>query len=162
MYALLSRDRSLGPPSLNEMQGFIGIPPSPVVDAMFGAYKRGERMERELTIQLHENDAHRLHSIIHAMYDGEGTLTCLYGIVQQIPPQSQPPQSVPSPSAIMTSRELAVCQLIREGLSTKEIAERLAISAKSVQTHRNHIRRKLGLLNQSVNLAGYLKTHVHP
>jgi DNA-binding CsgD family transcriptional regulator/PAS domain-containing protein len=159
MYALLGRDRAQGPPTLIEMQGLAGNPPSPVVDALFGALKRGERMERELTIQLQENDERRLHCTIHAGYDGEGTLTCLYGIVQDVPSQSQPLPSAGPSSTVLTSRELAVCQLIRDGLSSKEIATRLAISAKSVQTHRNHIRRKLGLLNQSVNLAGYLKTH---
>jgi PAS domain S-box-containing protein len=64
-----------------------------------------------------------------------------------------------TPAVILTPREMEVCRHIRDGLSSKEIASRLSISPKSVQTHRNHIRRKLGLLNQAMNLVGYLRTH---
>ncbi len=60
--------------------------------------------------------------------------------------------------SLLTRRELEVCQLIRQGLSSKEIAQSLSISLKSVHTHRNHIRKKLGLLNKGMNLTGYLRT----
>jgi DNA-binding NarL/FixJ family response regulator len=46
-------------------------------------------------------------------------------------------------------RELQVYSLIGEGLSTKEIATKLHLSAKTVQTHREHIKEKLGLKNAS-------------
>ena len=62
------------------------------------------------------------------------------------------------PLAALTGREMEVCQMIRKGLSSKEIAAMLSISSLSVQTHRNHIRRKLGLLNKGLNLAGYLQS----
>ena len=45
----------------------------------------------------------------------------------------------------LTDREREVLQLVAEGLSTKEIATRLAISARTVETHRAHLMRKLGL-----------------
>lgn len=45
----------------------------------------------------------------------------------------------------LTSAELRTCSLLRIGLSNKEIAELLNISPRTVDTHRNHIRRKLGL-----------------
>ncbi len=60
--------------------------------------------------------------------------------------------------AMLTRRELEICHMIRSGLSSKEIAARLSITSQSVQTHRNHIRRKLGLLNKGLNLGGYLQT----
>lgn len=45
----------------------------------------------------------------------------------------------------LTSREREVVQLIAEGYSTKEIADRLHVSAKTIGTHREHIMTKLGV-----------------
>jgi RNA polymerase sigma factor (sigma-70 family) len=45
----------------------------------------------------------------------------------------------------LTEREREVLRLVAEGLSTKEIASRLAISTRTVETHRAHLMRKLGL-----------------
>lgn len=54
----------------------------------------------------------------------------------------------------LTSREREVMRLVVEGLSTKEIAEALAISAKTVEHHRSAIMKKLGLQN-AVELVRY-------
>ena len=45
----------------------------------------------------------------------------------------------------LSDREFEVFQLIGEGLTTNEIGSRLHISGKTVETHRLHIRDKLGL-----------------
>lgn len=45
----------------------------------------------------------------------------------------------------LTDREFDVFQSIGRGLATKEIADRLHISPKTIETHRMHIKRKLGL-----------------
>jgi DNA-binding NarL/FixJ family response regulator len=45
----------------------------------------------------------------------------------------------------LTKRELQVLQLIAEGKTTKEIAVRLQISVKTVETHRKQIMEKLGI-----------------
>lgn len=66
------------------------------------------------------------------------------------------PQKIPLSS--LTRRELEICRMIRKGLSSKEISQELAISPQSVQTHRNHIRRKLGLLNGGLNLTVFLQS----
>jgi DNA-binding NarL/FixJ family response regulator len=55
-------------------------------------------------------------------------------------PESQQPDL-----AILSSREGEVLQLIAEGLNTKEIAFTLEISAKTVETHRQQIMKKLNL-----------------
>jgi DNA-binding NarL/FixJ family response regulator len=45
----------------------------------------------------------------------------------------------------LTSRETEVLQLLTEGKSSRETADRLNVSAKTVQTHRRNIMEKLGL-----------------
>jgi two-component system response regulator NreC len=45
----------------------------------------------------------------------------------------------------ITDREREVLKLVAEGLSTKEIANRLDISTRTVETHRANLMRKLGL-----------------
>jgi len=47
--------------------------------------------------------------------------------------------------SILSDREFEVFQLVGEGLTTREIGTRLHISGKTVETHRLHIREKLGL-----------------
>lgn len=45
----------------------------------------------------------------------------------------------------LTDRELEVLEMIGQGLATKIIAERLCISARTVEAHRAHIKDKLAL-----------------
>lgn len=51
------------------------------------------------------------------------------------------------PDDQLTGRERQVLQLIAEGNTTKDIAEMLHVSAKTVESHRAHIMRKLDLHN---------------
>lgn len=52
-----------------------------------------------------------------------------------------------SPVSSLSDRELEIVNLIGEGLPTREIASRLFLSIKTVETHRVHIKRKLNLAN---------------
>ena len=49
------------------------------------------------------------------------------------------------PAEILTVREEEVLKLVAEGHSSKEIAEKLVISAKTVERHRSNMLHKLGL-----------------
>lgn len=56
----------------------------------------------------------------------------------------------------LTKSEVLVCQMIQAGSTSKDIADAMAISIETVQTHRKNIRRKLGLSGKDVNLFAYL------
>jgi len=45
----------------------------------------------------------------------------------------------------LTGREREVLQLLAEGCSAQEIGKRLYLSVKTVATHREHIKAKLGI-----------------
>ena len=55
-----------------------------------------------------------------------------------------------------TSTESQLADLIKQGLSTKEMASMLKLSQRTIDTHRHNMRRKLGLSNTSRNLRSCL------
>lgn len=58
----------------------------------------------------------------------------------------------------LAPRELEICNLLRMGLSSKEIADSLKVSVHTVNKQRQRIRRKLGLANTNLNLPTFLKS----
>lgn len=56
----------------------------------------------------------------------------------------------------LTPVETMVCNMIKNGLTTKEIAQMRKVSPDTVNRHREHIRRKLGLTKKKINLVSYL------
>lgn len=58
----------------------------------------------------------------------------------------------------LTRREIEVCNMIRNGLASKEIARMLHLSIRSVENHRKNIRRKLKLTNKNINLGTFLSS----
>jgi len=59
----------------------------------------------------------------------------------------------------LTHSESVVCNYIKSGYSTKEIAEKLNVSIDTVQTHRKNIRKKFGITDKSINLYSYVKNN---
>jgi len=57
----------------------------------------------------------------------------------------------------MTPTEITICNMIRNGMRTKEIAEMRGVSEATINRHREKIRRKLKITNQDVNLATCLQ-----
>lgn len=58
---------------------------------------------------------------------------------------------------VLSSREIDIVQLIKEGLPSKEIADRLEISLKTVEVHRYNILKKLNLRNTAA-LVNFINT----
>jgi DNA-binding NarL/FixJ family response regulator len=52
-----------------------------------------------------------------------------------------------SPIETLSNRELEVFEMIGKGMSTKQIAARLGLSPKTIETYREHIKQKLNLAN---------------
>lgn len=58
----------------------------------------------------------------------------------------------------LTPAEVQICNMIKNGLTTKEIAQLRHISIATVSRHREHIRKKLHIANKNINLPTYLNT----
>jgi len=56
----------------------------------------------------------------------------------------------------LTPKEIQIANFIRQGITNKEIAEILFLSVKTVDFHRDNIRKKLGIKNKKINLSSYL------
>jgi DNA-binding NarL/FixJ family response regulator len=63
---------------------------------------------------------------------------------------------ISSPLLKLSPIEQKVAHFIRDGKTNKEIAALLNVSKSTILTHRHHIRAKLGLKHQKINLRSYL------
>jgi PAS domain S-box-containing protein len=58
----------------------------------------------------------------------------------------------------LTSKEIELCNMIKSGLSSKDISGLLNISSLTVSKHRRNIRKKLSICNKDVNLVSFLRS----
>ena len=58
----------------------------------------------------------------------------------------------------LTPTEIRVAHLIKEGKTTKEIGKMMALSPRTIETHRKNMRRKLGIEKKKGNLRSHLLT----
>jgi DNA-binding CsgD family transcriptional regulator len=69
-----------------------------------------------------------------------------------------PAETEPTGWAAITGSELAVARLVAEGLTNREVAERLFVSPHTVNSHLRHVFAKLGI-NSRVELARLARDH---
>jgi len=58
----------------------------------------------------------------------------------------------------LTPREIEICNMIKNGLSSKEISQLLNVSFRTIEIHRTHIRKKLDIAHKDINLVTYLQS----
>jgi len=56
----------------------------------------------------------------------------------------------------LTPKELQIANLIKQGKTSKEIADLMDISSRTIETHRKNLRDKIGIGNKKVNLRTHL------
>lgn len=56
----------------------------------------------------------------------------------------------------LTQKEIEICNLLKNGKSSKEIGALLSLSTQTINKHRDNIRRKFGIKNQKINLVTFL------
>jgi DNA-binding CsgD family transcriptional regulator len=79
------------------------------------------------------------------------------GVQRHLPAERRPTQGW----AAMTESELAVVRLVTDGLTNREVAERLYISPHTVGEHLRHVFEKLGI-NSRVTLTRIAAEHLEP
>ena len=87
-------------------------------------------------------------------------------VAQAVGDGDAPPQLAPEPGGEpetggLTQRESEIAALVADGMSNREIAERLVISRRTVDAHVEHIYTKLGISNR-VQLARWLTEREPP
>ena len=94
-----------------------------------------------------QEDASILVQAIHRVLEGRIYLNP--ALSEQVLERALNPSCMSSLQAVhrLTGRELEVFELIGQGLSTQQIAGKLFLSHKTIETYREHIKHKLNLAN---------------
>jgi len=93
-----------------------------------------------------DSAASELIAAVHSLRDGRGYFGPQASriLAEQL---QNPDRQIDDPYGRLTAREREVFHLIAEGLTTKEIARRLEISAKTAENHRARVLDKVGVRN---------------
>jgi len=65
-------------------------------------------------------------------------------------------QNITNASIILTPQEIQVASMVKDGKTSKEIADILNVSETTIHFHRKNLRKKFGLKNSPTNLRSYL------
>ena len=120
-----------------------------------------EDEKKEISVRIQHNVDKIIMPILFAIqkdipYEQQGHVALLKENLEQI--TSAFTSKLAKAFMSLTPVEIQICNMIKGGLSTKEIAGLRYVSAATVNRHREHIRKKLGITNKNVNLTTYLQT----
>jgi DNA-binding NarL/FixJ family response regulator len=73
---------------------------------------------------------------------------------------SEYPQDIVLANAKLAPRELQIVHYIRQNKTSKEIADLLNLSVKTIESYRENIRKKLRITNEKKNLKKFLTSHL--
>jgi len=129
--------------------------------ALRGVLSRIEEEKREIYMHIQENVEKILMPILHSLsFDLPGTqkkyIEMLISSLEEI--TSPFISHLTKTHLSLTPTEINICNMIRNGLQTKEIARLRHVSVATINRHREHIRRKLKLVNSETNLMTYLQS----
>lgn len=120
-----------------------------------------EQEKRQLAAQVQRNVDRVILPLVHSLKDNAGPLDTkrISLIESQLDELVDPFISVLERRfSNLSPRETQICNLIKQSLSSKEIACLLHTSEGTVEQQRKKIRRKLGLTKTNTNLTTFLKT----
>ena len=117
--------------------------------------KISENIKSNMGLVLHPLiDQMRIHAtgsqqdILDVMVNRIGHIAREVGVVEQLD----------SFGFNLTRRQILICEMIRDGMTSKEIAQALNCAPSTINNHRNIIRRKLKLSGSSTNLQAFLNS----
>lgn len=129
--------------------------------------RRRARSMRVLVLSMYDDDAYVVEALrsgamayvlkgspveelvhaLEALYQGRRYLSA--PLSERLLAQAEEPQDLRDPYETLTDRERQILHLTAEGYTSREIAERLFISPRTVEKHRENLMAKLGIHSQA-------------
>jgi DNA-binding CsgD family transcriptional regulator len=120
------------------------------------AFRDGTSLEGEYRIVLPDGAVNHVRYVGHQVIQSPGGTRAYVGTLIDVTSQTdveEQPDAKPSEARELaeklTPREREIVELVAEARSTKQIAFQLGIGAKTVEAHRTHLMKKLGLHSAS-------------
>jgi DNA-binding CsgD family transcriptional regulator len=128
--------------------------------AILALTQKMETVRQEVREQIMSQIRFLLLPFLEHMCTTQGTMPDegdVDGLCQFIAPVDPVPFT-PLVHTSLTSQELRIISMIRQGMTNDEIADQLYIAPTTVKTHRRNIRKKLGLTGAKNRLQTYFQT----